>query len=103
MENCTVYAGHARFESARLVSVRSETITADQIFINVSGRALVAPMPGLEHVPYLTNSSMMDIDVVPERLIVVGGSYVGLEFGEMFHRFGSEVAIIEKGPRLIRR
>ncbi|MGH9628515.1 MAG: FAD-dependent oxidoreductase, partial [Bryobacteraceae bacterium] len=103
MEHCTVYEGHARFESARLVSVGSETITADQIFINVGGRALVPSMPGLEHVPYLTNSSMMDIDFVPERLIVVGGSYVGLEFGQMFRRFGSEVAIIEKGPRLIQR
>jgi pyruvate/2-oxoglutarate dehydrogenase complex dihydrolipoamide dehydrogenase (E3) component len=90
MENCTVYEGHPRFESARLVRVGSETITADQIFINVGGRALVPPMPGLEHVPYLTNSSMMDIDFVPERLIVVGGSYVGLEFGQMFRRFGIE-------------
>jgi len=103
MENCTVYEGHAQFESARLVNVGSETITADQIFINVGGRALVPPMPGLEDVPYLTNSSMMDIDFLPERLIIVGGSYVGLEFGQMFRRFGSEVTIIEKGPRLIQR
>jgi pyruvate/2-oxoglutarate dehydrogenase complex dihydrolipoamide dehydrogenase (E3) component len=103
MENCTVYEGHARFESARFIRVGSETITADQTFINVGGRALVPPFPGLEHVPYLTNSSMMDIDYVPERLIVVGGSYVGLEFGQMFRRFGSEVAVIEKGPRLLQR
>jgi len=103
MENCAVYEGHARFESSRLVRVGSETITADQIFINVGGRALVPPIPGLEHVPYLTNSSMMDIDFVPEHLIVVGGSYVGLEFGQMFRRFGSKVTIIEKGPRLIQR
>jgi pyruvate/2-oxoglutarate dehydrogenase complex dihydrolipoamide dehydrogenase (E3) component len=95
MENCTVYEGHARLESARLVSVGPEMITADQIFINVGGRALVPPIPGLEHVPYLTNSSMMGIDILPERLIVVGGSYVGLEFGQMFRRFGSEVSIIE--------
>src|SRR5688500_306035 len=65
MKNCTVYEGHARFESARVVRVGSETISADQIFINVGGRALVPPIPGLEHVPYLTNSSMMDIDFVP--------------------------------------
>ena len=60
-------------------------------------------MPGLEHVPYLTNSSMMDIDFIPERLIIVGGSYVGLEFGQMFRRFGSQVTVIEKGPRLLQR
>jgi pyruvate/2-oxoglutarate dehydrogenase complex dihydrolipoamide dehydrogenase (E3) component len=103
MENCTVYEGHARLESARRVSVGPEMITADQIFINVGGRALVPPISGLEHVPYLTNSSMTDIDILPDRLIVVGGSYVGLEFGQMFRRFGSEVSIIEKGPRLIPR
>lgn len=103
MKNCTVFEGHARFESARVVSVGSETLTADQIFINVGGRAFVPPVPGLEHVPYLTNSSMMDIDVIPPRLIIVGGSYVGLEFGQMFRRFGSEVAIVEVGPRLIQR
>jgi len=102
-ENCTVYEGHARFESARLVSVGPERITADRIFINVGGRARVPPMPGLEHVQYLTNSSMMEIDCLLPRLIVVGGSYVGLEFGQMFRRFGSEVAIIEMGPRLIQR
>ena len=103
MENCTVYEAHARFESARVVSVGPERITADRIFINVGGRALVPPMPGLEYVEYLTNSSMMDVDFVPPRLIVVGGSYVGLEFGQMFRRFGSDVTIIEMNPRLIQR
>ena len=103
MENCTVYQGHARFESARVVSVGAETLTADRIFINVGGRALVPPMPGLEQVQYLTNSSMMDVDFLPPRLLVVGGSYVGLEFGQMFRRFGSEVTIIEMGPRLVQR
>jgi pyruvate/2-oxoglutarate dehydrogenase complex dihydrolipoamide dehydrogenase (E3) component len=103
MENCTVYEGHARFGSAQTVSVGSETIAADRIFINVGGHAAVPPMPGLEHIPYLTNSSMMEIDFVPPRLIVVGGSYVGLEFAQMFRRFGSEVSIIEMGPRLIQR
>jgi pyruvate/2-oxoglutarate dehydrogenase complex dihydrolipoamide dehydrogenase (E3) component len=103
MENCVVFEGHARFESARLVRVGSEALTADKIFINVGGRAVVPPFPGLEDIPYLTNSSMMDVDFVPERLIVVGGSYVGLEFGQMFRRFGSEVAIVERGPRLVQR
>src|SRR6185312_8207954 len=103
MQNCTVYEGHARFASPQMISVGSEAITADRIFINVGGRALVPPMPGLDEVSYLTNSSMMDVDFLPPRLIVVGGSYVGLEFGQMFRRFGSEVTIIEMGPRLVRR
>ena len=103
MENCTVYEGHARFESPRVVSVGTERVTADRIFINVGGRALVPPMPGLEQVEYLTNSSMMNVDSVPPRLIVVGGSYVGLEFGQMFRRFGSDVSIVEMGPRLVQR
>jgi pyruvate/2-oxoglutarate dehydrogenase complex dihydrolipoamide dehydrogenase (E3) component len=103
MENCTVYEGHARFESGRVIRAGSETITADQIFINVGGRAFIPPIPGLEQVPYLTNSSVMDVDFVPERLIVVGGSYIGLEFAQMFRRFGSEVAVLEKGSRLIPR
>jgi len=103
LENCAVYQGHARFESARSVSVGPETIAADRIFINVGGRATVPPMPGLEQMEYLTNSSMMNVDFVPPRLIVVGGSYVGLEFGQMFRRFGSQVTVVEMGPHLIGR
>lgn len=103
MENCTVYEGHARFESPRDISVGPDRITAGRIFINVGGRAAVPAMPGLEQVQYLTNSSMMEIDFLPRHLIIVGGSYVGLEFGQMFRRFGSEVTIIEMGPRLIQR
>ncbi|HYW46915.1 MAG TPA: FAD-containing oxidoreductase [Bryobacteraceae bacterium] len=103
MENCTVYEGHARFESPREVSVGPDRIAADRIFINAGGRAVVPPMPGLDHVEYLTNSSMMDVDYLPRHLIVVGGSYVGLEFGQMFRRFGSEVTIVEMGPRLVQR
>jgi pyruvate/2-oxoglutarate dehydrogenase complex dihydrolipoamide dehydrogenase (E3) component len=103
MKNCTVFQGHARFESAREVSVGPERISAEKIFINVGGRAIVPEMPGLDQVKYLTNSSMMGVDFLPRHLIVVGGSYVGLEFGQMFRRFGSEVTIIEMGPRLIQR
>ncbi len=103
MANATVYQGNARFESAREVSVGTERLTADRIFINVGGRAVVPDMPGLDRVPYLTNSSMMGVDFVPRHLIVVGGSYVGLEFGQMFRRFGSQVTIIEKGARLVSR
>ncbi|UUZ68010.1 FAD-containing oxidoreductase [Polaromonas sp. P2-4] len=98
-----VYQGHARFESPRTVRVNGELLEADRIFVNVGGRALVPPMPGLEQVPYLTNSSMMEVDFLPEHLIVIGGSYIGLEFGQMYRRFGSRVTIVEKGPRLIQR
>jgi pyruvate/2-oxoglutarate dehydrogenase complex dihydrolipoamide dehydrogenase (E3) component len=103
MTNCTVYEGHARFESPRGVSVGDAKLIADRIFINVGRRAVVPQIPGLDGVPYLTNSSMMKIDFLPRHLVIVGGSYIGLEFGQMFRRFGSEVTILEMGPRLIQR
>jgi pyruvate/2-oxoglutarate dehydrogenase complex dihydrolipoamide dehydrogenase (E3) component len=101
MENCTVYDGHARFESPREISVGADRLTSERIFINVGGRAIVPPMPGLEGIPFLTNSSMMQVDFLPRHLVVVGGSYIGLEFGQMFRRFGSEVTILEMSPRLV--
>ena len=103
MDNCTVFEGHARFESAHTISVGDDRLTADRIFINVGGRASMPTMPGLEQIEFFNNSSLMEIDFVPKHLIVVGGSYIGLEFGQMFRRFGSEVTIIEMGPRLVRR
>ena len=103
LENCTVYQGHARFESPREVSVGVERLTADRIFVNVGARAIVPEMPGVEQIDYLTNSSMMGVDFLPKHLMIVGGSYIGLEFGQMFRRFGSEVTIIEMGPRLMQR
>jgi pyruvate/2-oxoglutarate dehydrogenase complex dihydrolipoamide dehydrogenase (E3) component len=99
--NCTLYRGHARFESPNEVSVGEELLTAEQIFINVGGRAAVPPMPGVANTPYLTNSSLLELDVLPRHLVIVGGGYVGLEFGQIFRRFGSEVTIIEKAPRLV--
>jgi pyruvate/2-oxoglutarate dehydrogenase complex dihydrolipoamide dehydrogenase (E3) component len=103
LANGTVYHGHARFESPRTVRVGDELLEAEKIFINVGGRALVPPMPGLDQALYLTNSTMMDVDFLPEHLIVIGGSYIGLEFGQMYRRFGSQVTVIEKAPRLIGR
>ncbi|KVQ81808.1 mercuric reductase [Burkholderia multivorans] len=103
LERTTVFQGHARFESAKTVRVGDALLEADRIFINVGGRAQIPPMPGLDTVRYLTNSSMMDVDFLPDHLVIVGGSYVGLEFGQMYRRFGSKVTIVEKGPRLIRR
>jgi pyruvate/2-oxoglutarate dehydrogenase complex dihydrolipoamide dehydrogenase (E3) component len=102
-ENLTVYIGHARFEGTHQVRVGEELLEADKIFINVGGRAYVPPLRGLDQVPYLDNSSMMEVDFLPEHLIIVGGSYVGLEFGQMYRRFDSEVTIVEMGPRLIQR
>jgi len=101
--NITVIQGHARFQSSGTVVVNDEVLQADKIFINVGGRAFVPDMPGIHDVPFLINSSMMDIDFLPPHLIIVGGSYVGLEFAQMYRRFGSEVTIVEMGPRLIGR
>lgn len=103
MKNCTVIQGHARFQSPHTVAVNDEVLQADKIFINVGGRASVPAMPGIQDVPFLTNSSIMDVDFLPEHLVIVGGSYIGLEFGQMYRRFGSEVTIVEMGPRLIGR
>jgi pyruvate/2-oxoglutarate dehydrogenase complex dihydrolipoamide dehydrogenase (E3) component len=101
LKGCTVYRGHARFVGPKEVQVGNEVLKADKIFINVGGRALVPLIPGLDRVPFLTNSSMMDVDFLPRHLIVLGGSYVGLEFAQVYRRFGSEVTIIERAPRLV--
>jgi pyruvate/2-oxoglutarate dehydrogenase complex dihydrolipoamide dehydrogenase (E3) component len=101
--NITVYQGHARFESPREVAVGGERLTSERIFINVGGRATVPNIPGLSEVSYLTNSTILNLEIVPRHLIVVGGSYIGLEFGQMFRRFGSEVTVLEMSPRLVQR
>ena len=98
-----VYRGHARFVSKTQIEVNAERITAERIFLDVGGRPLVPKMPGIDAVPYLTNVTMMDLDVLPQHLIVVGGSYIGLEFGQMMRRFGSRVTVVEMGPRLVGR
>jgi pyruvate/2-oxoglutarate dehydrogenase complex dihydrolipoamide dehydrogenase (E3) component len=103
MPNATVYEGHGRFESSNEVRVGSEVLSGQRIFINVGGRAVIPEIPGLEQIEYLTNSSMMHVDFLPRHLLILGGSYIGLEFGQMFRRFGSEVTILEVGPRLTSR
>jgi pyruvate/2-oxoglutarate dehydrogenase complex dihydrolipoamide dehydrogenase (E3) component len=103
LDGCTVFEGHARFTGPRQVVVNGDTLTADWIFLNVGGRAVVPPIPGLDQVPFLTNSSMMDVDFLPGHLVILGGSYVGLEFAQVYRRFGSRVTVIEAGPRLIAR
>ena len=103
MERCTLIMGHARFEGPHAVRVGSDTLEADHIFINVGGRARIPDLPGIGDVPYFTNSSLLATDVLPDHLVVVGGSYIGLEFAQIYRRFGSKVTVIEKGPRLVGR
>jgi len=103
LQGCTVYQGHGRFVAEKKVAVNGTELGADQIFINVGARAAIPPIPGLDQIPYLTNSSMMDIDFLPSHLVIVGGSYVGIEFAQVYRRFGSKVTVIELGPRLISR
>jgi len=103
LANLTLVRGHARFLNANTVSVGADALSAERIFIDVGGRPTVPKLPGVAAVPYLTSETMMDVDFVPDHLIVVGGSYVGLEFGQMYRRFGSKVTIVEMGPRLIGR
>lgn len=103
LENVTLFQGHGRLEGPNQVRVNETLLEADQIFLNVGARAFVPDIPGLDGVDYLTNSSMMEVDFLPEHLIIVGGSYIGLEFAQMYRRFGSEVTVIERGPHLISR
>jgi pyruvate/2-oxoglutarate dehydrogenase complex dihydrolipoamide dehydrogenase (E3) component len=103
MKGCTVFRGHARFEGPDTVRVGDEVLTAPKIFLNVGGRANAPDMPGLDDISYLTNVGMMDVDELPEHLVIVGGSYIGLEFAQMYRRFGARVTVVEMGPRLIGR
>jgi pyruvate/2-oxoglutarate dehydrogenase complex dihydrolipoamide dehydrogenase (E3) component len=103
MDGCTVFRGHARFEDPHTLRVGDDTLQADRIFLNVGGRAVVPDIPGLSGVDYLTNVSILELDTVPEHLVVVGGSYIALEFAQMYRRFGAQVTVIEKGPRLTAR
>ncbi len=90
-------------ENANSVSVNGQILEADKIILNVGGRATVPPIPGIEGVDYFTNTNMMEVDFLPEHLIIIGGSYIGLEFAQMYRRFGSRVTVVEMGPRLIGR
>ncbi len=103
LDHVTVYRGHARFDGPRSVTVNGERLEAERVFINVGGRATVPDMPGLGEVAYHTNATIMDLDTLPEHLIVVGGSYIGLEFAQIFRRFGSRVTVVEMAERLIAR
>ena len=103
MEGCTLIRGHARFESPHTIRVDGQVLEADKIFLNVGGRAVVPDLPGLSDIDYLTNVSILELDTVPEHLVIIGGSYIALEFAQMYRRFGARVSVIEKGPRLASR
>jgi pyruvate/2-oxoglutarate dehydrogenase complex dihydrolipoamide dehydrogenase (E3) component len=103
LKNGTVIQGHARFSGPDALEVKGERLAAERIFLNVGGRPLVPDMPGLSEVPFLTNQQMMTLQELPGHLLVVGGSYIGLEFGQMMRRFGAQVTVVEMGPRLVAR
>ncbi|HEX8927840.1 MAG TPA: FAD-containing oxidoreductase, partial [Actinomycetota bacterium] len=103
MAGLTLIEGHARLDGPGAVRVGAERLTAPRIFLNVGGRAAVPRLPGIDRIPYLTNTSMLALDHLPHHLVVVGGSYIGLEFAQMYRRFGAAVTVVEKGPRLIPR
>ena len=103
LKNTKVFRGHGRFEGPHGIRVGGDLLQADKIIVNTGGRAFIPPMPGLETIPYFTNSTLMDVDFVPEHLLIVGGSYIGLEFAQAYRRFGARVTIVEMGDRLISR
>ncbi len=103
MDGCTVVRGHARFEDPHTISVNGDLLHAGRIFLNVGGRAVVPDIPGLSDVEFLTNVSILELDTLPSHLVIVGGSYIALEFAQMYRRFGARVTVIERGPRLASR
>ncbi|BBZ52255.1 FAD-containing oxidoreductase [Mycobacterium heidelbergense] len=103
MDGCTVFRGHARFEDPHTVAVNGDLLHADRIFLNVGGRAVVPDIPGLSGVEFLTNVSILELDTLPSHLVILGGSYIALEFAQMYRRFGARVTVVERGPRLASR
>ncbi len=103
MKKVTLLRGHARFTAPRTIDVGGRALEAERIFINVGCRAMVPDIPGVKDIPFLTNTGMMDIDTVPEHLVIIGGSYIGLEFAQMYRRFGSQVTVVERAEKLLPR
>ena len=96
LENAAVYRDHARFEGPRRVPVGDDVLEADRVFINTGARAAIPPIPGLDGVPYLTSATILDLESLPEHLLVLGGGYVGVEFAQMYRRFGSRLTIVDR-------
>jgi pyruvate/2-oxoglutarate dehydrogenase complex dihydrolipoamide dehydrogenase (E3) component len=103
MAGCTLIRGHARFVGPHTISVDGRELAADRIFLNVGGRAVAPDMPGLDDIDYMTNVGILELDSVPEHLVIVGGSYIALEFAQMYRRFGARVTVLQRGPRLTSR
>lgn len=103
LQHVELIRGHARFTGAHALAVDGRRLEADRIFINVGARAMVPDIPGIQDVPFLTNTSMMEVDRLPEHLVIIGGSYIGLEFAQMYRRFGTEVTVVERAPMLLPR
>lgn len=103
MDGCTVFRGHAVFEDPHTLRVGEDTLHAGRIFLNVGGRARVPDIPGLAEIEFLTNVSILELDTLPTHLVIVGGSYIALEFAQMYRRFGARVTVVERGPRLASR
>ncbi len=103
MKNVTLIRGHARFTAAKTLAVDARQLEAPKVFVNVGGRAVVPELPGVKDVPYLTNTTMMELDAVPEHLLIIGGSYIGLEFAHMYRRFGAKVTVVERAAKLLPR
>jgi pyruvate/2-oxoglutarate dehydrogenase complex dihydrolipoamide dehydrogenase (E3) component len=103
MDNCTLIRGHARFVDPYTIRVGDRVLRGDKIFLNVGGRAVVPDMPGLADIEYMTNVGILELDTVPEHLVIIGGSYIALEFAQMYRRFGAPVTVVEKGSRLTAR
>ncbi|QUR67941.1 FAD-containing oxidoreductase [Mycobacterium spongiae] len=104
MDGCTVFRGHARFTDPHTLRIDDDDVLhADRIYLNVGGRAVVPNIPGLSEIDFLTNVSILELDTLPEHLVVVGGGYIALEFAQMYRRFGAQVTVLERGPRLASR
>jgi pyruvate/2-oxoglutarate dehydrogenase complex dihydrolipoamide dehydrogenase (E3) component len=101
--NVRLYRDHARFVGPNQLKVGNDHFESDKIFIDTGGRPSIPSIPGLESVPYLTNESAMQLTTLPEHLLILGGGYIGLEFGQMFRRFGSRVTVLHMGKQIITR
>jgi pyruvate/2-oxoglutarate dehydrogenase complex dihydrolipoamide dehydrogenase (E3) component len=101
--NLRLYRGHARFVGPHQLKAGDDLLESEKIFIDTGGRPSIPAIPGLDSVPYLTNENAMQLTSVPKHLLILGGGYIGLEFGQMFHRFGSRVTILHTGKQFVSR
>jgi pyruvate/2-oxoglutarate dehydrogenase complex dihydrolipoamide dehydrogenase (E3) component len=101
--NLRLYRGRARFVAPHQLKVAGDLLESEKIFIDTGGRPNIPSIPGLSGVPYLTNESLVQVTTIPEHLLILGGGYIGLEFGQMFRRFGSRVTVVHHGPQIVTR